>query len=468
MLSDDILFDLADAMTYRPRRGSDRGASAATKRLSPSSRKPLLAHRIAGMASTVERSKLAVGVMTRIASRAPEVVVKVTGSKAVGGATRAHLRYIGRVGHPEERAVHMENEKGEILPSQDGLRLDGIASQWESWELEDGARRSGKVTNALVFSLAPGADPQKVLAATRETMAELFPEHRYVMALHNDTAHPHVHVAYAFRNIEGQRTFLSHGDKQQLRETFAEKLNDLGVEANATLRKTRGLNEQPDRKGVHHRRAEGREVRIDKEEVDGSKRAARHVRHRELVENVFSRSIATLSRSGEPEHADIARSLSAFVGARVMTPTPSEKEPIGTVTLGGERIDLAKLDPQARHEVLEMAARSRERDDRALARRAGVSTDETGKRSVQLGGEKVDLDRLDSATQRNVLEMAARAREREASKSSPDHAVGVAGGPPGRGPNQDLRASAERLREATRAIEQTIRDRSKDRKGPDR
>lgn len=255
-------------MSYRPKRGSDPGAKAATKKL-------LLAQRIASWGTRIQRSALAVQVMTRIARRFPEVMVKVTGRKAVGGATGAHLRYIGRAGHPEERAVHMEDEKGETVRSQDELALDRIAARWESWATEDGARRSGKVANALVFSLAPGSDPRKVLAATRETMIELFPDHRYVLALHNDTAHPHVHVAYALRNNEGRRTFLSHTDKQQLRETFAEKLRDLGVDANARLRKTRGLDEQPDRKGVHHRRKEGREGRVDKEAVSGVQRDTR-------------------------------------------------------------------------------------------------------------------------------------------------------------------------------------------------
>ncbi|MBB6505651.1 hypothetical protein F4693_002646 [Sphingomonas endophytica] len=110
-------------------------------------------------------------------------------------------------------------------------------------------------------------------------MTELFRNHRYVLALHNDTAHPHVHVAYALRNNDGPRTFLSHTDKQQLRETFAEKLRNLGVDANATLRKTRGLDEQPDRRGVHHRRKEGREVRVDNEAVSDVQRDTRRALH---------------------------------------------------------------------------------------------------------------------------------------------------------------------------------------------
>lgn len=142
ILPDDVLSDLARSMTCRAKRGSDPEANAPTKKL-------LLAHRIGSRGGPAQRSALAVQVMTRIARRSPAVMVKVTGSKAVGGATGAHLRYIGRAGHPEERVVHMENEKGEVIPSQDGVALDRIASQWESQELEDGARRSGNVANAL-------------------------------------------------------------------------------------------------------------------------------------------------------------------------------------------------------------------------------------------------------------------------------------------------------------------------------
>lgn len=461
MLPDGVLSDLAEAMSYRPRRGSDPGAKAATKKL-------LLAQRIGSGGSPAERAQLALKVMSRIARKAPEVVVKVTGSKAVGGATAAHLRYIGRVGHPEERAVHMENEKGEVLDSQNGLALDRVAEQWESWELEDGARRSGKVSNAMVFSLAPGADPAKVLAATRETMAELFPEHRYVMALHNDTAHPHVHVAYALRNTSGQRTFLSHGDKQQLRETFAEKLRDLGVDANATLRKTRGLDEQPDRKGLHHRRKEGRDVRIDKDAVSDARRQRRQARHRDLIQTVFSRSIDVLSRSGDPEQAAMAKSLSAFIAPATPTPATPDRAGENLVELGGEQIDLAKLDASTRREVEAMVAKARERDERDLGRRAGVTVDEAGRRSVRLGGEQIDIDSLDPSSRREVLEMAAKARERDTRLTGAPRPAGQEVDRAAVAPDKSLGEAAERVRSSTKNIEQAIRDRSKDRGGPER
>ncbi|MBB6505652.1 hypothetical protein F4693_002647 [Sphingomonas endophytica] len=122
ILPDDVLSDLATSMSYRPKRGSDPGAKAATKKL-------LLAQRIASWGTRIQRSALAVKVMTRVAKWSPEVMVKVTGGKAVGGATGAHLRYVGRAGYPEERAVHMDDEKGEIIQSQDGLKLDRIAAR---------------------------------------------------------------------------------------------------------------------------------------------------------------------------------------------------------------------------------------------------------------------------------------------------------------------------------------------------
>ena len=62
----------------------------------------------------------------------------------------------------------------------------------------------------LIFSMPAGTPPEKVQAAVRNFAREEFGlKHRYVMALHTDEPHPHVHVLIKATSNEGtglQRT----------------------------------------------------------------------------------------------------------------------------------------------------------------------------------------------------------------------------------------------------------------------
>ena len=60
------------------------------------------------------------------------------------------------------------------------------------------------------------------------------------MARHEDTDHPHVHVAVRAVGHDGLRLAPGPADLQQWRERFARELRRLGVEAEATPRQARG------------------------------------------------------------------------------------------------------------------------------------------------------------------------------------------------------------------------------------
>jgi hypothetical protein len=83
-------------------------------------------------------------------------------------------------------------------------------------------------------------DPQKVLAAARQFARENFAlKHRYAMALHTDTSHPHVHLTVKAESEEGQRLYIRKPTLRQWREEFARHLREQGIEANATPRAVR-------------------------------------------------------------------------------------------------------------------------------------------------------------------------------------------------------------------------------------
>lgn len=137
--------------------------------------------------------------VARTVRRTPEVMIKVLSR---GGqdlkAVRRHLDYL------------RDREEGELaIETDDGERLTGpgvAKSLTEDWNLElqehrrrsdlDGrGRRSMKLVHKLMFSMPAGTPPQKVLAAVKNFAREEFAlKHRYLMVLHTDEPHPHVHM----------------------------------------------------------------------------------------------------------------------------------------------------------------------------------------------------------------------------------------------------------------------------------
>ena len=182
--------------------------------------------------------------IARTVHRTPEVMVKVlTQGSADLGAVRRHLDYIERKGE-----VELETDDGRLLFGLD--TGDGLLDGW-NLELEEGGSRTDlpaepgklrpRLVHKLVFSMPAGTPTDRVLAATRNFMREDFAlQHRYVMALHTDEPHPHVHVVLKAVSEQGKRLHIRKATLREWREGFARQLCAVGVEANATPRQIRG------------------------------------------------------------------------------------------------------------------------------------------------------------------------------------------------------------------------------------
>jgi hypothetical protein len=182
--------------------------------------------------------------LARTAARTPEAMVKVLSSGACSAKSVArHVDYVSRNG---ETGLHTED--GEVLTGK------GIAEKLpEDWDLdlaETGAgKRLGKGTrykpprlvHKVVFSMPAGTGADKVLAAVGNLCREEFAlKHRYVMALHTDEPHPHVHVILKATSEQGERLNIKKAHLKEWRMKFAAHLRELGVPANATPRLFRG------------------------------------------------------------------------------------------------------------------------------------------------------------------------------------------------------------------------------------
>ena len=89
-----------------------------------------------------------------------------------------------------------------------------------------------------------GTNPQRVLLAAQMFFREEFAlKHRYVMALHTDELHPHVHVVLKAISEQGRRLNLRKATLKEWRAKFAAHLRKQGVAANAAT--PRRLPDQP-------------------------------------------------------------------------------------------------------------------------------------------------------------------------------------------------------------------------------
>jgi Relaxase/Mobilisation nuclease domain len=218
-------------------------------------------------------SSAEIELIARTAYRTPEVMVKVlTRGGQDLGAVRRHLEYLDRKGELE-------------IETDDGQQLSGKGVERElldDWDLdieEDRRRttldprpdrRPPKLVHKVLFSMPPGTPPKKVLEAVKNFAREEFGlKHRYMMVLHIDEPHPHVHMVIKAVSEQGQRLNIRKATLRGWRREFARHLRALGVPANATERAVRGENRSPKLNGIYRaeQRGESWRVRARAEEV---------------------------------------------------------------------------------------------------------------------------------------------------------------------------------------------------------
>lgn len=111
--------------------------------------------------------------------------------------------------------------------------------------------------------MPPGTPPQKVLEAVKSFAREEFGlKHRYVMVLHTDEPHPHVHMVLKAVSEQGARLHIRKANLRGWREGFARHLRALGVPANATERAVRGENRSPKLDGIYRAEQRGESWRV--------------------------------------------------------------------------------------------------------------------------------------------------------------------------------------------------------------
>jgi hypothetical protein len=240
-----------------------------------------------------------------VARRAPQVMVKVTGGGRGMKAIAAHFRYISKNGR-----LDVEDERGETMRGKDTLY--DLADDWRfGGTLIDDVSEPGQRREAfnIMLSMPRGTDPLAVQRAAREFAQVELADHKYVMVLHDHQANPHVHISVRAESRHGKRLNPRKADLHRWRETFAEKLRDQGIEAEATRQATRGRDRNYDSLWRLKARQDGR-LRTTR---PGSKATAAAQATRAQAIEAWMHVGRALASSADEEDRKLAGAVAAFI-----------------------------------------------------------------------------------------------------------------------------------------------------------
>lgn len=165
--------------------------------------------------------------------KAPEVMVKITGSSTGLSTVKHHLEYISRNGD-----VELVNEAGESIQGHTEVRA--LREQLKAAQIPDeGSKREFL---HVMFSMPKGTPEKAMRESVAEFCKEEFSNRRYVMAFHDDTDHRHVHLCVGTRDIDRAdepRLSPRKADLFRWRQGFADKLRENSIDAAASERRHR-------------------------------------------------------------------------------------------------------------------------------------------------------------------------------------------------------------------------------------
>lgn len=263
--------------------------------------------------------------LERIAARAPEVMVKVTGRTRDAAHLRAHLDYISRNGQLE-----LEGPDGALIVSRRDVA--DLVDEWgASAPFGDKARKDSPLSHSVILSMPAGTNDIVVRDAARSFAADMFAgRHDYVFTLHTDTPRPHVHLAICSRGHTGERLNPKKADLELWRQTFAQALRDRGVEAEATPRRARGVTRKAERTPLRkmrdrHEAGDGQMAQVRRSAYRDAARAAfqsqtdrtpweqRIVARQQAVRSLYLTQARLLGRSSDPADRALGAKVEAFV-----------------------------------------------------------------------------------------------------------------------------------------------------------
>jgi hypothetical protein len=271
--------------------------------------------RLRGATVAERAARLRERIAATVVRRAPQVMVKVTGGGRGMKAIAAHFRYIGKHGR-----LDLEDEQGNVLRGKDAVRE--LADDWRhggSWIGDDGPRREAF---NIILSMPRGTDPLAVQRAARAFAQAEFADHKYVMVLHDHQANPHVHLSVRAESKEGRRLNPRKADLHRWRETFAERLRELGIDAEASRQPTRGASRSHPALWQVKAAEDGRLMKPKRAHRDGAAASA----SRRDASEAWARIGQALAASADPGDRKLAETIRGFSRDQRVVAEPSDRQ----------------------------------------------------------------------------------------------------------------------------------------------
>lgn len=263
--------------------------------------------------------------LERIVCKAPEVMVKISGKQRGARHLAEHFGYISRHGKLEIRS-----SEGEIIREE--KRLKAIAADWDMLDQAMNAHGKDRPTSmSMVLSMPGGTTDAATIHDAVQAFArvEFEGQFSYMVALHTDTAHPHVHLTVATQGADGTRFNPRKADLHHWRESFAHELRQRGIAAEATPRRARGHVQKRVRSPAHHLEArtagQGRDLDLNRLIEERAQAFARSQNPERRVEDVlalgrqkqirgaYADAAAALAATGKAEDRALAEDIAGFV-----------------------------------------------------------------------------------------------------------------------------------------------------------
>jgi len=257
---------------------------------------------------------------------------------------RCHLEYLDRNGK-----LNLETDDGQRVAGK-GVE-NALLEEW-NLDLEEARRRADlgprkdrrppKLVHKILFSMPPGTPPEKVLLAVKNFAREEFGlKQRYLMVLHTDEPHPHVHLVVKAMSEQGLRMNIKRATLRDWRRGFARCLRQQGVAANATEGAVRGRSRAQKTDGIFRATLRGASTHIQRRTEDVASEISRGrltiesgravlARTRNEIEHGWRAVGERLVEQGLPDLAvDAARFLNQ------MRPLQTEREAVAASLLEG-------------------------------------------------------------------------------------------------------------------------------------
>jgi hypothetical protein len=252
-----------------------------------------------------------------VVRRVPQVMVKVTGGGRGMKAIAAHFRYISKNGR-----LDIEDERGQTLRGKDGLY--DLAEDWRfggSLIPDNAGPGQRREAFNIMLSMPRGTDPASVQWAAREFAKAELADHKYAMVLHDHQANPHVHISVRAESKHGKRLNPRKADLHRWRETFAAKLRERGIDAEATRQATRGVARRHPALWQVKALEDGRLRQAPAPAKRGSAMKA----SRDEAQQSWRELAAALSRTGVQADQQLAHSIETFVARMTQQSEPARQ-----------------------------------------------------------------------------------------------------------------------------------------------